>query len=640
MDFINKFIHEEYLQAIGWTLLHSTWQIVAVSLLLWTLLKFTKSKSSNFRYFAGLASLLIISIASIWTFSLVLEIPQDPIGQNTGLLTNKALNITVTDNPHPYSVISETKPGLLDQIWYTRLEAFLPTLVNLWLLGALFYLVKLSGSLLDLKNLHKKHNQPVPDQLVKRVNSMIAAMEFYSKVKVLRSHLVHVPITYGIIKPVILIPTALLFNTSPGQLEAIIAHELAHIKRHDYLVNILQHCLEVFFFFHPCFWWINEVVRTERENACDDMVLRLGFNPKDLAYGLAEVAEQAHASTPEMALAATGPQNHTLNRIKRIMGLQPQQEKLSPLISLTMLVSLMISASLVMGAIPNEEKLLSNEYLLTNLKSKTIVKTWNFPCPDQLKGQNKGTKNGTNTNQHPTELTYSKEHIILHKDEEDVIEFLTNNHKQPLVKINKRAILKDHANSDTIPKTVIIDQSINVDDPMPVLELSPVPQMDVHIPPMPPMPPMTGMEFVPPLPEIQLEITEEASRINEIAMELAQMEMDTSIMDVQRKKELEQELKKVEAKMEVKAQVMEEKMAEWEKKHSKTMKEWESKMEEWNKKMEVKQAEWETAYAPKMEEFQKKMENWEKENEPKIKEFEQKMKAWEKRQRERQAEIE
>lgn len=643
MDFINEFIHEEYLEAIGWTLVHSTWQIVMVSLLLWVLLKFSKNKSSNYRYFAGLVSLLIIAIASIWTFTLVLETPQEHTSQMFEFSANNEFNHTAVAAPNEHIAINGGSTGLLDQIWYSRLEAFLPTIVNLWLLGALFYLVKLSGSLFDLRNLHKRHNQEVPDQLVKRVNSMIASMEFYRKVKVLKSHLVHVPITYGVIKPVILIPAGLLFNTTPQQLEAIIAHELAHIKRYDYLINILQHCLEVFFFYHPCFWWINEVVRTERENACDDVVLSLGFTPQDLAYGLAEVAEQAHASTPEMALAATGPQNHTLNRIKRILGLQPHKEKLSPLISLTMLVSLMISASLVMGAIPSEEKLFSNEYLLTDLKSKTVVKALHLPCPDEVNEQNENAANSINITRNSTDTHNENRRIILQRDDNYEIEIVTNRDKQPVVKMNKWVIYDQDNDCDTVPTKVVINKSVNIDDPMPVLELSPAPEMDVQIPPMPPvppMPPMEGIEFAPPVPEIHLEIAEEANRISEIAMELAQMEMDTSIMDVQRKKELEQELKKVEAKMEVKAQIMEEKMAEWEKKHGKSLKEWEVKMEEWNKKMEAKQADWETAFAPKMEEFQKKMENWEKENEPKIKEFEEKMKAWEKRQREKQAEIE
>ncbi|MBD8487941.1 M48 family metalloprotease [Echinicola sp. CAU 1574] len=594
MDFINDFIHQEYLEAIGWTLIHSTWQIVAVSLLLWFVLKFSSRKSANFRYTAGIIALLVITATSVITFSMMLDTPQDKIAVTAHTHSSGVQVISSQDANFP-STAPTIKSNYFNPTWLQKLEAFLPTLVNLWLLGALFFLVKLSGSLFDLRNLHKKHNQQVPEQLIKKVNSMIASMEFYRKVKVLKSQLVNVPITYGIIKPVILIPAGLLLNTSPQQLEAIIAHELAHIKRYDYLINILQHCLEVFFFFHPCFWWINEIVRTERENACDDVVLGMGFSPQELAYGLAEVAEYAHTATPEMALAATGSTNPTLNRIKRIMGLQSRQEKLSPLITLTMLVSLVISASLVMGAIPSEKHEFSKEFLMTNLKTETVVKNWSvhLPCPDEIKSSS-----------------------------------------------NSRRTYVYSYKTDTTPAPKVVVKVAAVADPMPVLELSPVPQMDVEIPPVPMIPQLEEMDFVPPMPTIELDISEETSVISEIAIELAQMERDTSIQDKQKRAQLQAKLEQAEKKLEAKTKVFEEKMSEWENEHGKTMKEWETKMEAWGKEMELKQKEWEIAFEPKMKEFETKMKAWEKENEPKIKEFEAKMKEWEKRQREKEKQIE
>ncbi|WP_200975883.1 M56 family metallopeptidase [Echinicola sp. 20G] len=594
MDFINDFIHQEYLEAIGWTLIHSTWQIVAVSLLLWFVLKVSSKKSANFRYTAGIIALLVITVTSVITFSMMLDTPQDKIAV-TVHTHSSGVQVISSGDVNFSSTAPTIKSNYFNPSWLQKLEAFLPTLVNLWLLGALFFLVKLSGSLFDLRNLHKKHNQQVPEQLIKKVNSMIASMEFYRKVKVLKSQLVNVPITYGIIKPVILIPAGLLLNTSPQQLEAIIAHELAHIKRYDYLINILQHCLEVFFFFHPCFWWINEIVRTERENACDDVVLSMGFTPQELAYGLAEVAEYAHTATPEMAMAATGSTNPTLNRIKRIMGLQSRQEKLSPLITLTMLVSLMISASLVMGAIPSEKHEFSKEFLLTNLKTETVVKNWSvhLPCPDEIK---------TSSN-------------------------------------SRRAYVYSYK-TDTTPAPKVVVKVAAVADPMPVLELSPVPQMDVEIPPVPVVPQFEEMDFVPPMPTIELDISEETSVISEIAIELAQMEGDTSIQDKQKRAQLQAKLEQAEKKLEAKTKVFEEKMSEWENEHGKTMKEWETKMEAWGKEMELKQKEWEIAFEPKMKEFETKMKAWEKENEPKIKEFEAKMKEWEKRQREKEKQIE
>src|SRR5690606_3909979 len=97
---------------------------------------------------------------------------------------------------------------------------------------------------------------------------------------------------------------------------------LAHIKRNDYPVHLFQSGLEVFFFFHPCFWWINQVVNEERENATDDLALATGVCSHDLAHGLAEVANYSNNPAPDMALAASASKHKTLQRIKRILGKQ------------------------------------------------------------------------------------------------------------------------------------------------------------------------------------------------------------------------------------------------------------------------------------------------------------------------------
>ncbi|GAB3656877.1 hypothetical protein GCM10028791_29040 [Echinicola sediminis] len=628
MDLINNFIETAYLEAIGWTLIHSIWQIMVVSLILWAVLKLSPKKSAQFRYSAGLAALTLIILGCIWTFATVLETHTKNLESPSGLIVQEQLFSAQPETPATSPL--STRKGLLNQAWTYRLESYLPTLVNLWLLGALFFAVKLTGGLLDLRNLHRKHHQSAPAPLIQKVNSLVASMGFYRKVKVLKSHLIHVPITYGILKPVILIPTGLLLNTPPAQLEAIIAHELAHIKRYDYLINILQRILEVLFFFHPCFWWINEVIEKERENACDDMVLHLGFTPKDLAYGLAEVAEQAHNISPDIALAATGHQNPTLDRIKRILGMQSKEEKISPLITLTMLISLMISASLVMGAIPPTEKDLDSHYLTTNLKSKTIIKQWHFPCPDE---------------EIDIDEDFSSNQEIAMEMEQEVEKIMFIKKGSP-AKIKLSSLSNSsrqhphiyHYPADTTPDKTGTRSTSPKTDPMPVLELSPVPVMDALVPPVPAVPPFDPAQFIPPHPEVQLDLAEEGMQIGQIAVKIAELAQDTSKQAEQQRKQLESQLKVLEQKMAKKTKAYEQQMEQWEKKHGEAMKEWEAKMEAWGKEMEKKQSEWETAYAPKMKEFEKKMEAWEKENEPKIKEFEAKMRAWEKRQKERSQE--
>lgn len=330
MDFTHLFIEEKYLEAIGWTLTHSLWQIGLISLGLWFLLKTVPKKSSNLRYGAALFALLLICIVSSWTF--VYHINQFEQREVTHSFVDvnfeKTTQISLSG---PFTAgITLDNSGLWDSL-SLQLRNYLPYLVNLWIFGVVFYLVRLMGSLYDLGKLHNKHHDLVSPALLKKVDSLTASLGIFRKIRVLKSSLVHAPITYGFFKPVILLPTSLAFSMSPDQLEAIIAHELAHIKRYDYLANIFQSVVEIAFFFHPGFWWINRIIHEERENATDDLALSLGVNPEALAFGLAEVANHSSIRTPEMTLAASPSKKFTLQRIKRILGRSTPPPKFSPL---------------------------------------------------------------------------------------------------------------------------------------------------------------------------------------------------------------------------------------------------------------------------------------------------------------------
>lgn len=322
-----------------------------------------------------------------------------------------------------------------------------------------------------------------------------------------------------------------------------------------------------------------------------------------------------------------------------------------------MIVSLMISASLVMGAIPEPEERIEEDYLTAKLKSKTIVKYWNIPCPDEINENNDWIfkRDSNDITDNPIDMAIHK-NMDMDMDLEIVNELALEiaNDFNKAVSIKNEipvevAIEKDAKKahkyayaysylSDSTPKKAIIVNPAPANDPMPVLELSPVPVMDVNIPPVPPVPPMDYTQFVPPHPEVQLDLAEEGREIGQIAMKIAALGQDTTQQGELKRKAFESQLKELEKKMAAKTKDYEKKMAEWEKEHGAVMKEWEAKMEAWSKEMEKKHSDWETAFAPKMKEFEKKMEAWEKENEPKIKEFEAKMKAWEKRQREREKE--
>ena len=135
--------------------------------------------------------------------------------------------------------------------------------------------------------------------------------------RLLRTACVEVPTVIGWLRPVILLPAACLTGLTPAQLESIIAHELAHIRRHDYLINLLQSAVETLLFYHPAVWWVSRRIREERENCCDDLVVEVCGDRVGYARALATLEELRPASA-QLALAAGGAP--LLQRIRRVLG--------------------------------------------------------------------------------------------------------------------------------------------------------------------------------------------------------------------------------------------------------------------------------------------------------------------------------
>jgi hypothetical protein len=174
-------------------------------------------------------------------------------------------------------------------------------------------------------------------------------------VRVVQSTVVQVPTTLGWIRPVVLLPVGCLTRFSTGQWEAIIAHELAHIRRHDYLVNLVQSALEAFLFYHPAVWWISSQIRLERENCCDDLAVRASGDPLGYAKALTEL-EVWRGSVSALALSATG--GPLLTRIRRLLGEPPATRGASVAVMLLLVLlasSLGISVVLARSALNDGE---------------------------------------------------------------------------------------------------------------------------------------------------------------------------------------------------------------------------------------------------------------------------------------------
>jgi protein involved in polysaccharide export with SLBB domain len=156
--------------------------------------------------------------------------------------------------------------------------------------------------------------RPVTPEIALLARRVAGRLALDRAVRVIESSAVSVPVMVGWLKPIVLLPAVALSGLTPTQIEALIAHELAHVRRHDYVVNLLQAAVETLLFYHPAVWWVSKQVRTEREHCCDDLAVRVC----DRLVYVSALSDLAAMGIPKTALAATG--GSLLARVRRILG--------------------------------------------------------------------------------------------------------------------------------------------------------------------------------------------------------------------------------------------------------------------------------------------------------------------------------
>jgi hypothetical protein len=407
-------------------------------------------------------------------------------------------------------------------------------------------------------------------------------------------------------------------------LEAVIAHELAHVKRNDYLSNLLLSTLEVLFFFHPCYWWMSQTVKELRENAADELALRAGISSTDLANALAEVLQFASQPPPELSLAAGKKRNPTLLRIKRMLGYPTENYPQTPLISIPMVLTLLLCAGLVASAPQDPSPIRASFEQNSELSDlvylqDTTRKTGMDSARTMLIQENKDLDFTLTMDDGKTylikggKLIHGGDTVLLSPKAKAALEKLTSRRVEG-VPMPAMAPMPPMEAMAPMPSM----QGLNPLAAMPEMpQMAPMPPM----PEMPPMPlvPMTGFE-IPSFPLMQVE----GFPIH--VLEGVFFQGDTTKMS---KNEKENWRKSAQDRAENWAKEAEMKAKEAELK----AKEWEAKWRENEAKRQEKIAQWEEKFqnelAPKFKEFEAKMKEWEMANEPRMKEFESKMKAWE-----------
>ncbi len=305
MTLFKMWVETAAAQALGWTLVHSLWEgaIVAVALAA-ALCVF---RSARVRYAAACAAMLVLVAGVGLTLIRVIPNARAGSGEKSGSF---ALALTDTGQA-PLAAGAEVG---------SRISDLLPWLALFWIAGAFLFHLRHLANWIAARRLLRIGVCCPPVFWQEQLDRLALRVRLSKPVKLLESSLVEVPAVIGWLRPVVLVPAGLLAGLPPGQLEAVLLHELAHIRRFDYLVNLLQTSVEGLLFYHPAAWWISKVIRTERENCCDDLVVSTNGNVHEYAVALATL-EENRAAFRQAVLAATG--GDLVKRVRRLLN-QPE----------------------------------------------------------------------------------------------------------------------------------------------------------------------------------------------------------------------------------------------------------------------------------------------------------------------------
>ncbi|MDX2176024.1 MAG: M56 family metallopeptidase [Candidatus Sumerlaeia bacterium] len=307
----------ELIHAIGWTLVHFVWQGALVWFVLAAALRRVSEREAQRRYLLACGALLATAALPVATFFVVsggdaVRVPSTIYDPSPG-----AYPPTVT-----LAASMEAAPpdssGSLYQRGLGFIERWFPHLVLLWSAGVCAFGGRLLLGWLELQRLRFRYVRPVGESLRRRVEEIAASLGVHHPVWLLESAIAPVPAVVGWLRPAILLPASAMTGLSPRQLELVLAHELAHVRRHDYLVNFIQSTVEVLFFYHPAVWGISRIIRREREHACDDLAIDVMGDPLALGKALAALEKlRPAAPMPSPAVAATG--GDLYRRVKRLV---------------------------------------------------------------------------------------------------------------------------------------------------------------------------------------------------------------------------------------------------------------------------------------------------------------------------------
>jgi beta-lactamase regulating signal transducer with metallopeptidase domain len=327
-------LSEATLRLLALSLLHFLWQGAALAALAYVAMSICRSAST--RYAAGVATLGLMLLAPVATF---LVSRSQETASSPAMTENAFIKTVTTQNPHGSTVVKVT----VNRQESASTPTYFPWLVELWFIGVVLLSLRSAGGILLIERLRRKETTPVAQGLLELCISLQRRMGLTRVVRYCESLRLDAPAVAGWLRPVVLLPMSAVTGLTEAQLEAVIAHELAHIRRYDALVNLFQVGVETLLFYHPAVWWLGKRVRVEREHCCDDEAVALCGSAVTYAHALTRMAESK--AVPQLAMAVN--RSPLVARVARLLGANAAAEVRGASLSAGILC---LSAALLAGS--------------------------------------------------------------------------------------------------------------------------------------------------------------------------------------------------------------------------------------------------------------------------------------------------
>ena len=297
---------QQLIKAFGWSIINSLWQSALIYGILFIVLFSFPKLAAKHKHNIAFGSIVLMFLSFSYNFG-------DQMIK--GLQSQQA---RFTDqNLEIYHYLNN-----LPESFSSKAEQYFPLIVGFYLLGIFLQLFVISKGYRQLNKLKKENLSEVPSAWVSIFKRVTTNLNIKKTVGFQISSMVNVPLVLGYLKPVVLFPLTLVNQLDADQVEAILIHELSHIRRNDFLLNLIKTAIETILFFNPFVWMAGRFIHIEREHACDDLVLKLTQKPLNYAHALLKLELLKDKTSPAYALAATGKTQNLYQRIKRITNMK------------------------------------------------------------------------------------------------------------------------------------------------------------------------------------------------------------------------------------------------------------------------------------------------------------------------------